>query len=67
VGGRVQTVENLGAQNLLTMRSGEGRLQAVVGEDPLPERGQRCWFTFPKAKTLVFGSDGGELIAGGRR
>ena len=67
VEGRVQAVENLGAQNLLTMRSGEGRLQAVVGEDPLPERGQRCWFTFPKAQTLVFGSDGGELIAGGRR
>ena len=67
VGGQVHAVENLGAQNLLTMRSGESRLQAVVGEDALPERGRRCWFTFPRSRTLVFEADSGELIAGGHR
>lgn len=65
--GRVHTVENLGAQNLLTMRCEGGRLQAVVGEDPLPEPGRRCRFAFPRAKTLVFDADSGELIAGGHR
>ena len=65
--GRVHTVENLGAQNLLTMRCEGGRLQAVVGEDPLPEPGRRCRFAFPRAKTLVFDAETGELVGGGRR
>ena len=65
--GRVHTVENLGAQNLLTMRCEGGRLQAVVGEDPLPEPGRRCRFAFPEAKTLVFDAQTGELVGGGRR
>lgn len=67
VDGRVHTVENLGAQNLLTMRCQGGRLQAVVGEDPLPEPGRRCRFAFPRAKTLVFDAGSGQLIGGGRR
>jgi len=67
VSGRVHTVENLGAQNLLTMRCEGGRLQAVVGEDPLPEPGRRCRFAFPRAKTLVFDAQTGELVGGGRR
>ena len=41
VGGQVHAVENLGAQNLLTMRSGESRLQAVIGKDALPERDRK--------------------------
>ena len=67
VDGRVHAVENLGAQNLLTMRCQGGRLQAVVGEDPLPEPGRRCRFAFPRAKTLVFDAETGELVGGGRR
>ncbi|SHE26176.1 ABC transporter ATP-binding protein [Actinomyces glycerinitolerans] len=67
VAGNVYTVENLGANTLLTMRAGTDRLQAVVGEDPLPEPGQRCWFTFPMAKILVFDTDTGTLIGGGQR
>ncbi|WP_218961914.1 TOBE domain-containing protein [Actinomyces ruminis] len=67
VAGNVYTVENLGAHTLLTMRAGTDRLQAVVGEDPLPEPGQRCWFTFPMAKVLVFDTDTGTLIGGGQQ
>ncbi|MDU0349430.1 ABC transporter ATP-binding protein [Actinomyces sp. MRS3W] len=63
--GEVNTVENLGAQTLLTMRAGAERLQAVVGEAPLPQPGQRCRFTFPLAKVLVFDADSGTLVAGG--
>ncbi|SDM60200.1 ABC transporter ATP-binding protein [Actinomyces ruminicola] len=65
IAGQVCTVENLGAHTLLTMRAGADRLQAVVGEDPLPKPGQRCWFTFPMTKVLVFETEGGTLIGGG--
>lgn len=67
VRGRVHTVENLGAQNLVTMRCPQGRLQAVVGEESLPAEGRRCWFMFPKSRALVFDTDSGRLIGGGRR
>ncbi|QPL05237.1 MULTISPECIES: ABC transporter ATP-binding protein [Actinomyces] len=66
VGGQVHTVENLGAQTLLTIRCEAGRLQAIVGEESLPEPGQRCRLTFPQAKTLVFDAENGELVGGGR-
>ena len=61
----VATVENLGASVLLTARAGQDRIQAVVGEEPLPEIDQTCWFKVPKAKTLVFDVDSGDRVGGG--
>ncbi|MCI1642297.1 MAG: ABC transporter ATP-binding protein [Actinomyces sp.] len=63
----VSTLENLGAQVLMSARIGEARFQAVVDEDPLPSVGQHCWFTFPVAKTLVFDRSTGLRIGGGER
>lgn len=53
----VTTIENLGATVLLTGRVGDERLQAVVGEDSLPEPGQRVWFSIPVVKTTVFDAE----------
>ena len=63
----VATVENLGAQALLSLRIGDSRFQAVVDEEPLSEVGQKCWFTFPVSKTLFFDVDSGERIGGGEQ
>ncbi len=60
----VSTIENLGASALLTARVGDDRLQAVVDEEPLPEPGQRAWFSIPVSKTMVFDTESGLRIGG---
>ncbi len=67
IAAEIATVENLGAQVLLTVRIGDARFQAVVDEEPLPVDGQRCWFTFPAAKTLLFDVSTGRRIGGGEQ
>lgn len=63
----VATVENLGAEVLLTSRIDGERLQAVVDEEPIPEEGQMCWFRVPISKTLVFDAESGLRIGGGEK
>lgn len=60
----VATIENLGASALLTARVGDERLQAVIDEEPLPEPGDRAWFTIPVSKTLVFDKQSGIRVGG---
>lgn len=61
----VVTVENLGAEALVTSRVGDERFQCVTDEEDVPEVGQRCWFTVPVHKTLVFDAESGERIGSG--
>ncbi len=65
IAAEVVTVENLGAAVLVSARVGKERFQCVADEDHVPEIGQRCWFTVPVRKTLVFDAGSGERIGGG--
>ncbi len=59
---RVAVIENLGAAALVIAHVGEDRFQCVADENSLPEVGQRCWFTIPLNKTLVFDEETGARI-----
>ena len=61
----VTVIENLGAGALVIARLGDDRLQCVADEDSVPEVGQRCWFTIPVHKTLVFDEETGLRIGPG--
>lgn len=63
----VATVENLGAAALITARAADHKFQAVVPEVPVPEEEQRCWFTVPISKTMVFDAESGARIGGGEQ
>ncbi len=59
---KVSVIENLGAGALVLANVGEERFQCVADEESIPEVGQRCWFTIPAAKTLLFDAESGERI-----
>lgn len=63
----VATVENLGAAALITARADGQKFQAVVPEEPVPDEEQRCWFSIPVPKTMVFDAESGERIGEGQR
>ncbi len=58
----VAVVENLGAGALVIARVGEEGFQCVADEDSIPQVGQRCWFTVPVHKTLIFDEGTGERV-----
>ena len=59
---RLSTWFALAAGALVLTSVGEERFQCVADEESIPAVGQRCWFTIPAAKTLVFDADSGERI-----
>ncbi|QDB79660.1 ABC transporter ATP-binding protein [Georgenia sp. 311] len=62
VPGEVGVTENLGAATLVTVMSGETRLQLVVAEEDAPEPGDRGWVEASPRRSLVFDAGTTERI-----
>jgi len=60
--GEVSVTENLGAATLVTVLSGETRLQLVVAEEEAPAPGDRGWVEASARRSLVFDSETTERI-----
>ncbi len=60
--GEVSVTENLGASTLITVASGEARLQLVVAEEEAPAAGDRGWIEASARRSLVFDPETTERI-----
>ncbi|WP_163542597.1 ABC transporter ATP-binding protein [Occultella kanbiaonis] len=58
----VSVIENLGASVLVSVHSGETRLQLVLGEDDEPAPGDRGWVLATPRRSLLFDSETTDLI-----
>lgn len=58
----VTVTENLGASSLITVASGDNRLQLVVSEDETPAPGDRGWVEASARRSLVFDPETTERI-----
>ena len=58
----VSMTENLGASALITVNSGEDRLQLVVPEEGAPEPGTRGWVEALSHRSLLFDPETTERI-----
>jgi len=63
----IASVENLGANVLVTGRLGEERLQSIVPDHLAPEAGQEGEFSIPFERVVLFDDATGERIQDGRR